>query len=269
MTAAEHGRTSSDSIRQKAHNERIHDDYEAHYYDPSSMRYRRRFIMRPLLEGLDFNGKRVADLACGSGFNSLLLRERFPHVRTVGFDISESACEAYTRYTGNEAHAIDLTVPAVREEAFDGAIVIGGLHHCVSDLPQAIRNIAQMVRPGSWVLIMEPNAEYVLEHARTAWYRRDQYFDAQTEAALSHPALAATAAPWFDIESVRYMGGPAYFAILNSLVLRIPLGVKPLLEPLLYPIEAAINRVGIRALCPVFLARWRRTATPSDIRTTP
>lgn len=262
MTAAEGGRTSSDGIRQKAHNERIHDEYEAHYYDASSMRYRRRFIMTPLLEGIDFDGKRVADLACGSGFNSLLLRERFPHVRTVGFDISETACDAYTRYTGSPAHAIDLTKPVHREEVFDGAIVIGGLHHCVSDLPQAIRNIAQMVRPGSLVLMMEPNADYVLEYARTTWYERDQYFDAKTEAALSHAALAATAAPWFETESLRYMGGPAYFAILNSLVLRVPLRIKPFLEPLLYPMEAATNLVGIRMLSPVFLARWRRTQSP-------
>ena len=73
-----------DSSRQKQHYTAIHDAYEAHYYDAPSMAYRSRFIYRWLFDGVDFRGAIVADLACGSGYNSLALKERFDGVRTVG-----------------------------------------------------------------------------------------------------------------------------------------------------------------------------------------
>src|SRR5271154_3846183 len=75
------------SDRQAQHYDRILSDYDQHYYDAQSTVYRERFILGPLVEGLDLNGKEVADLACGSGETSLFLRRRFPGVRTTGFDI--------------------------------------------------------------------------------------------------------------------------------------------------------------------------------------
>ena len=124
-----------DSSRQKQHYTDIHDAYEAHYYDASSMKYRSRFIYDWLFERTDLNNALVADLACGSGHNSLAIMERFRGVRTVGFDISEPACESYQRTTGNPARMIDLTRLAEITEEFDAAIVVGGLHHCVVNLP--------------------------------------------------------------------------------------------------------------------------------------
>jgi hypothetical protein len=47
------------SLRQTVHVERIHDDYEAHYYDEQSLRYREQFIGGP---------------ACFLILNSLVLR---------------------------------------------------------------------------------------------------------------------------------------------------------------------------------------------------
>ncbi len=83
-----------DSAQQRLHYHKIHDAYEAHYFDPASMRYRARFIFDPLLAGLDLRGRRVADVACGSGFSSVMLKQRFEELQTVGFDISEYACDA-------------------------------------------------------------------------------------------------------------------------------------------------------------------------------
>ena len=63
-----------DSSRQRQHYTAIHDAYEAHYYDAPSMAYRSRFIYRWLFDGVDFRNAEVADLACGSGHNSLALK---------------------------------------------------------------------------------------------------------------------------------------------------------------------------------------------------
>jgi hypothetical protein len=40
-----------DSTRQKLHYETIHLDYEDHYYDAQSMRFREQFYYGPLFEG--------------------------------------------------------------------------------------------------------------------------------------------------------------------------------------------------------------------------
>jgi SAM-dependent methyltransferase len=250
--------SSSDGSRQKAHYEHIHDAYEAHYYDAESLRYREEFIFAPLLTGLDFNDQDVLDAASGSGHNTLLMRRRFPRMRAVGLDISDAACEGYRRVTGGAAVQGDLTQPLALGRQFDAAIAIGGLHHCVVNLPQAIDNLAALVKPNGVVLMMEPSADGVLEALRTRWYRGDHYFDAGTEHALSHDELLRLTEGRFEAEIVRYIGGPAYFLVLNSLVLRVPLGAKPLVAAATWPLEHAFSALNSRTAAAAFIARWRR-----------
>jgi SAM-dependent methyltransferase len=246
------------SARQKVHYETIHDEYEAHYYDRSSLAYRERFIFRPLVDGLSLDNRDVLDVASGSGHNTRLLQRRFPRMRAVGLDISDSACRAYETMTGFPAWQADLTGPITAPSTFDAAVVIGGLHHCVTNLAQTLDNLARLVRPGGALVMMEPSADSVLEWLRRYWYRRDRFFDEGTERALSHDALLELAHGQFEAEFVQYIGGPAYFMVFNSLVMRTPLGAKPLIARLTFPVEAAMNALNLRLLAPVFLARWRR-----------
>jgi len=250
------------AARQKQHYERIHDAYEQHYYDPASLAFRDRFIYRQIFGGLDLNGKNVADLACGSGFNSLALLTRFPQASVSGLDISSAACAAYEKATGCEARAADLTSGEDFGVRVDVAMIIGGLHHCVADLPKTFRCISYLVKPGGLLLMFEPNREYVLEGARRLWYRSDIYFEADTEAALNHEEIARIAGRWFTPESCRFMGGPAYFLIFNSLLFRIPVKTKRLLAPPLFALESVYDLLPGRRLYPYFVARWRRNALP-------
>ncbi|MBU2604944.1 MAG: class I SAM-dependent methyltransferase [Alphaproteobacteria bacterium] len=248
---------------QKAHYEAIHDAYEAHYYDGPSMAYRHRFIYRPLLEGINLENASVADLACGSGHNSLALRSYFPSITTTGYDISEAACRDYRIHTGGDAHLIDLTLPTQAAQVHDAALIIGGLHHCVADLKTTLKNVAGMVRPGGHFLMMEPNDDFFLSAVRRIWYKKDRWFEADTEEALKHSELAALGAPYFVPEKVMYVGGPAFYLILNSLITRVPLGAKPALSSVLFPVESAYNRLPGKGAFAVFLARWRRTDVPA------
>ena len=113
--------------RQQALFEAMHQAYEAHYYDPTSLAYREEFILRPMLDGLDLNDLAVAELASGSGHNSLSLKARFPRVRLTGFDISQAACDDYERRVEAPCHRLDLTRPTTTTPAatFDVAFVIG------------------------------------------------------------------------------------------------------------------------------------------------
>lgn len=246
------------SARQQAHYQAIHDDYEQHYYDGPSMAFRRRFVYDLMFEGQDFNGRQVADLACGSGHNSLAILEHFPRAEVTGFDVSPRACEAYRRIVGRDAVLMDLTAGSPSGRPVDVAIIFGGLHHCTSDLDGTFRTIAALLRPGGLLLMCEPNRECYLEGFRRLWYRLDRYFEPTTEHALSHGDILRQAGDHFAALDCRYLGGPAYFLILNSLVLRVPLGLKSALSRPLFAVEQAYNRLPGRFWFPYFVARWRR-----------
>ena len=248
----------SAALRQTQHYEAIHEDYERHYYDSSAMAFRDKFIYDVLFAGLDLNGKIVADLASGSGHNSVAVRRRFPGANVVGFDISSKACEAYERNTGAKAHQIDLMSGSDYGVRADVAMVFGGLHHCAANLPQTFKTAAHIVRPGGLFLMFEPNRQYFLEGARQAWYRLDKYFDQETEAALNHGAMAKLASEYFSPTLCRYMGGPAYFLIFNSLLFRLPERVKTGIAPPLFVLEGLYNVLPGCWWYPYFVARWHR-----------
>jgi len=250
----------SDSARQKAHYEAIHSNYEDHYYDAQSMTYRERFYYDPLFAGLDLNACRVADLACGSGHNSLAVLRRFPKAMVTGFDISASACEDYRRNVGRPCLEADLTQPLGHSEKFDVVMIVGGLHHCVGDLPAALRNVADLLSPGGRFLLLEPNRECILDGARRLWYRLDKYFDAATERALAHSDILNQAGSQFSAEQVGYYGGPGYFLISQSLLFRIPKPVKRATAPTLMVIESVFNRIPMSWVHPYFVARWVRNS---------
>ncbi len=254
-----------ESLKQKFHYETIHDGYEAHYFDADSMAFREEFIYRVMFDGLDLNNKEVVEIACGSGYNSLWLSRKFPRAKLYGLDISEKACAAYRRVVGADAEVFDIIDGRGTCRSFDVAMVFGGLHHCVSDLPSTFRTLAHLVRPGGMLLMYEPNSRYLLEGLRKLWYRLDSTFEAETEAALDHDCLSAQAARYFQPIASRYMGGPAYFLIYNSMIFRVPKALKRHLGPVLYPLERACNRLPGRFLFPYFIARWRRLDHPLEI----
>ena len=248
----------SEAPSQRQHIETILHEYDAHALDNWSERYRDEFILEPLWRGLNLAGMRVADLACGSGYNTTALVKRFPTAQPQGFDIAPSACLAYQTRTGFSARECDLTMPMEATEEFDAAIVIGGLHHCVADLRQALNNIAGLLKPGGLFLMMEPNNRFFLEVVRKFWYRHDRLFDTNNENALAHDEILALAEQNFVLKDVNYFGGPAFFGIYNSLVLRIPVAVKPIISPPLMIAERVWSTIPGTRMHNAFLARWVR-----------
>ena len=141
---------------------------------------------------------------------------------------------------------------------------LGGLHHCATALDTALRNVADLLRPGGLFLIVEPNRDTWLEPLRQVWYRRDRYFESSTEAALSHDELSARGRSWLKAVSVRYMGGPAYFLVYNGLVFRFPLPLKRAVAGPLITLEEFTNSLPWRGAYPYFIARWRRREIPPN-----
>ncbi len=247
---------------QAEHYDHILDDYERHYYDPASLAYRDRYIYRAMFDGVNLSGKTVIELACGSGFNTQALIGRFPDVNVIGLDISPRSCQAYESNTGRSAFVFDLTEREQRmwPEAADCAFVVGGLHHCIKDIPTVFANLRRLIKPGGLLLMVEPNAEFLLNFLRTYWYRRDRWFQEQDEAPLCHGKLLRQAGSGFSVRSVQYLGGPAYFIVLNSLILRFPLWLKRRLARGMFLADDFYNMLPGKVPFPMFVAQWNRTA---------
>lgn len=247
---------------QAQHFENLHDIYASHYYDAESTRYRKKFIYDLMFEGLDMGGKQVGDLCCGDGYNTIKLKEYFPGATVRGFDISPTAIESYNRITGSVGQVLDLIKPvdASMHGQFDMLSCVGGIHHCVLDLPQLVRNVASMLKPGGVFVCMEPYASPLLDPIRKVWYKVDPYFDAQSERALLPQELTNGD---LTLERVRYGGGPAFYFVNNSMIFRIPKPVKRAITPPLLAVEPLFETVLPKALKGFFIGRYRkRGATP-------
>jgi len=248
-----------DSGIQKKLFEKIHEEYESHYYDADSMAYRERFIYENLFHDLDMNDCDVVEFACGSGHNTLELQKRFPKARITGYDISESACRDYRKNTGCEAHQTDLTKEfSGKKNFYDFAIVLAGLHHCIADLPTTLKNIHSMLKPNGWLIMWEPNKKFFLQGLRDIWYKVDKkYFDSNTEAALDHNELLKYANNRFKVLDIQYGGGAGFILVFNSLAFRMPKKLKRIIAPPLFSFDNLYNRLSSRYWFPFFLARWQ------------
>lgn len=252
------------SSLQKEHYESIHDDYVRHYFDMTSKLYRRFFIYNYLFRGLDLNGKKVADMCSSSGYNSRAVKKYFPTAETVGFDISGSAVMEYQKNGLGQAFQLDATKPKDAKKIiqhtgpFDCVMVIGGVHHCVADLKGFFEVINIMLKPGGTLIVYEPNADFMLESVRRVWYRMDKYFEHTTERALTVQELTDLGGEHFTLDYKRYMGGPAFYLILNSMIFRLPLFVKKILFIPLFAGEWVYNLFRAKFLYPSFVARWKK-----------
>ena len=106
-------------------------------------------------------GKRVLDIGCGDGLNSVILAKLGAHV--TGLDISEKAIEvARRRAEINEvAERVSficspLEVAGLEADSFD---VIWGdaiLHHVLADLETVIQHLVRACKPGGRLIFAEP-----------------------------------------------------------------------------------------------------------------
>ena len=81
---------------------------------------------------------------------------------------------------------------------------------------------------------------------------------------MNHDAIFKYVESYFHCRDLDYFGGPAYFGVLNSMILRIPLWLKPLVSPPLMAAERLWNRLPGRSAHNVFLGRWVRNDTPLE-----
>jgi len=241
---------------QKILYEKIHNTYSENYYDFWSSKYREIFIYKKLFKNINFSEKNVIELACGEGHVTNYLLNNFNKIRVCGIDISDKAIKIYKRKYKTKGYIFDLTREFHLNEKFDYAIIVGGLHLCVNNIEQALKNISNLLISGGILFIFEPNSNFFLEPIRKYWYKRDKYFINNRVEALDHTIICKLNNN-FECIFLNYLGGPGWLLICNSLIFRIPKFIKNIISPLLIIVEFFWNLLP-NYFKVTFMARWKK-----------
>jgi SAM-dependent methyltransferase len=241
---------------QRAHYNRIAADYEVHYDDPWSRRYRDQFIDAPLLGGLDLRGCKVLEAMCGSGLTTQTLLARGAQV--TGLDISEACIESFRRrWPQCDTACASITRAGLASASFDAIVIVGGLHHLQPDVDPAVDEIHRLLKPGGSLCFFEPHAGSLPDVFRRQWYKRDEMFG-RNEAAIDLDALKRKYAGHFEFAHQVYGGNIAFLLVFNSLVFRIPPGFKRFYSAPLLRLEALIGRFQNKRSACFVVCQWRK-----------
>ncbi|MDO8559761.1 MAG: class I SAM-dependent methyltransferase [bacterium] len=241
---------------QQAHYNRIFHAYEAHYDDACSQRYRERFFFKPMFRGVALGNVEALDAMCGGGSATGYLLTQ--GARVTGLDISEAAVELYRR-RWPQCRAIRSSVlsSGFPNNAFGCVAIIGGLHHLHPEVPAALQEIHRILKPGGILCFVEPHQGSLPDRVRRRWYPRDPLFE-RNERAIDLEAIKSLFSDRFLFRQEKYGGSIAYLFVLNSLVLRIPLGLKHWYTPLLLAIEATLSPLLGKQFSCFTLCQWEK-----------
>jgi SAM-dependent methyltransferase len=258
------GQIGGNEALQAAHYDKIADAYELHYSDRYSLAYRERFINTPLLHGLDLAGRDVLEALCGSGTVTEDLLKR--GARVTGLDISPRMMavfqERWPDCTALLASILDTGLP---DDSFDAITIVGGLHHLHPDVDRAIDELYRILRPGGYLCFMEPHAGSLPDLFRKVWYHFDSTFETN-EAAVDVDGLRARNASRFASITTTYQGNVAFLLVFNSMIFRMPLGLKRFYAPPLFGLEAAINRIAGKRFSCFVVSQWQKRAVAAPGR---
>jgi SAM-dependent methyltransferase len=242
--------------KQAEHYNRIAAQYEAHYSDTWSQRYRTRFLNEPMLSGIDLKGMQVLEAMCGSGQTTGHLLARGATV--TGLDISSELIASFKKsWPSCEGICASIFETGLPAESYDVIVVVGGLHHLHPQVQRATDEIHRLLKPGGHFCFMEPHAGSLPDVIRRRWYKVDSMFE-KNEESVDFEALYAANRDRFDLVRTRYLGNVAYLLVLNSLIFRVPLGLKKLYSPPLMAVERVLSPINSRLLSCFGVGQWRK-----------
>ncbi len=242
---------------QKLHYDRIASEYEAHYDDPCSQRYRDRFFHQPMFEDMNLSGMKVIEAMCGSGQTTQYLISRGAQV--TGLDISDEAIKSFNRrWPDSEALQASILDSGLDGDSFDAVAIVGGLHHLHPSVNAAISEIHRILKPGGYLCFVEPHKGSFPDLIRRRWYEYDSLF-ADNEEAIDLEEMKLKFDSQFIFDRERYLGNAAYLLVLNSMVFRIPLRLKPIYTTPLLRLESLISPFQGRLFSCFVVCQWRKT----------
>lgn len=241
---------------QKLHYDRIGAQYESHYGDACSREYRERFIDAPMFQGIDLSGKHVLEAMCGNGQTTEYLLSK--GAKVTGLDISTAEIDSFRdRFPNCEALCGSIFETGFAGDSFDCVAIVGGLHHLHPDINKAVTEIHRVLKPGGYFCFAEPYQGSLPDIVRSFWYKHDKLF-AANEASIDVGELKREFVTRFNFIDETHLGNIGYLLVLNSMVFRIPVRLKPLYTPIVMAGESLINRlVGKWSSCFV-VCQWQK-----------
>lgn len=242
---------------QKTHYDLIAGEYDLHYSDEYSQRYRTQFINEPLTHGIDLRGRDVLEALCGTGNVTEHLIAK--GARVTGLDISERMLNIFAeRWPDCKTILASILDSGIPDGTYDAIVIVGGLHHLHPDVQPAVTEMCRILKPGGYLCFMEPHTGSVPDLFRRMWYRFDRLFE-KNEAAVDIAGLQAANADRFEFVKTRYLGNIAFLLVLNSLVFRIPVRLKRYYTPPLLVLESLIGRFQGKRFSCFAVSQWRKT----------
>jgi SAM-dependent methyltransferase len=199
---------------------------------------------------------KVVEAMCGSGQTTRYLLSH--GAKVTGLDISEEVIKSFKkRWPGSQAVCGSILDSGLESNSYDAVVIVGGLHHLHPNVNPAISEIHRILRPDGYLCFVEPHKGSFPDLARRLWYINDSLF-AENEEAIDVKEMKREFASGFIFDQERYFGNFGYLLVLNSMVFRIPLKLKPYYTPLFIHLESLVNPLGGSLFSCSVVCRWRK-----------
>jgi SAM-dependent methyltransferase len=232
--------------------------YTEHCGDEWSTEYVERFNLAPMFEGMNVQSLKILDAMCGPGQATAFLKKQGAS-QITGLDISNNMVKTYiARNPGCSGQQGSVTALPFPEESFDVVVISAGLHHLHPYLDEGLREIYRVLKKGGVFCFWEPFSGSLMDQLRRIWYRFDRKMFAENEQSVDLEALKMNYSDRFNFEIEKYSGGIPYLLILQTLVLRIPHGLKRFYCPLFLTLETWIGKSWPKYLSCIVSMRVRK-----------
>ncbi|MDX2190219.1 MAG: class I SAM-dependent methyltransferase [Bacteroidota bacterium] len=248
----------SDTIEniQKAHFNQMSDVYDINYSEKYTNEYRLHFVNEPLVNGINLHNKSVLEAMCGSGQTTEFLLSK--GAKVTGLDISEDLIEIFkTKYPNSDAVCASIFETPFSDQYFDVVVVVAGLHHLHPRVIDAIEECRRVLKPGGYLVFMEPHSGSVPDIFRKIWYKLDKMFETN-EAAVPVEDLKKHFMMKFNFLTQNYTGGLAFLFVFNSFIFRIPIRIKKYYAPLLLNLDKLMSPIFNKYLSCITICQWQK-----------
>ena len=177
---------------------------------PNDWQKQRAQAILAILEGLSLDSPRILDLGCATGWMTQLLSELGP---AEGVDLSEAAiAQAKSQYPGIQFTAGNLYEIPLTSDPVDVVVCQEVIAH-VSDQPLLVRRIAEVIKPGGYLIISAAN-KFVMDRVRDS----DGLVGVGSEDPDEHIKK------WLDMKGLKRLIEP-YFTVIRTTSV-IPMGER-------------------------------------------
>jgi ubiquinone/menaquinone biosynthesis C-methylase UbiE len=127
------------------------------YFDQIELRrYRTHYHLPELFESLDGQDRRLLEVGCGIGVDSIQLAKRGFQVTAV--DLTENALTVARQFAARRGVAVDFRLGNAEkldfpDESFDAVYSFGVLHH-TPDIERSVAEVHRVLRPGGTAYVM-------------------------------------------------------------------------------------------------------------------